>query len=104
MPRSTRTFLLICEASISRWIFFEPGEKASIRPVHAVVEARAQADHQVAIMHGVVGFVGAVHAQHAQPLRRRRRKRAQAHQGRGDGKAGQRRQFAQQPGWLPARN
>ena len=29
---------------------------------HAVVEARAQADHQVAIMHGMVGFPGAVHA------------------------------------------
>ena len=30
---STRTILLICEASISRWIFFDPGEKASMRPV-----------------------------------------------------------------------
>ena len=62
MGRSTRTFLLICEASISRWIFFEPGEKASMLAGDAVVEARAQADHQVAIMHGVIGFVGAVHA------------------------------------------
>ena len=70
----------------------------------AVVEARAQADHQVAVMHGVIGFAGAVHAQHAQPLRRRRGKGAQPHQGRGDGKAGQRRQFAQALRWLRARN
>src|SRR5258707_14052870 len=31
--RSTRMFLLIWAASISRWIFFDAGEKASTRPV-----------------------------------------------------------------------
>ena len=30
---STWTFLLIDDGSMSMWIFFEPGEKASIRPV-----------------------------------------------------------------------
>ena len=54
--RSTRTILLICEASISRWIFFELGRKGADLAGDAVVEARAQADHQVAIMHGVIGF------------------------------------------------
>ena len=33
MPTSTLTFLLIEEASMSMWIFFEHGEKASSRPV-----------------------------------------------------------------------
>ena len=30
---STRMFLLIEDGSISMWIFFEPGENASVRPV-----------------------------------------------------------------------
>ena len=50
----------------------------------AVVEARADADHQVAIVHRPVGFVGAVHAEHAEPLRIGRRKGAEPHQRRGD--------------------
>ena len=33
MPISTCTFLLIDDGSMSMWIFFEPGEKASSRPV-----------------------------------------------------------------------
>ncbi len=33
MPMSTSTFLLIEDGSISTWIFLEPGEKASSRPV-----------------------------------------------------------------------
>ena len=33
MPRSTLTFLLIEDGSMSMWIFFDPGEKASSRPV-----------------------------------------------------------------------
>ena len=53
---------------MSTWIFFEPGEKASTPAGDAVVEARADADHHVAIVHGVVGLVGAVHAEHAEPL------------------------------------
>ena len=64
-------------------------------PGHAVVEARAQADHQVAIVHRVVGFVGAVHAQHAEPVRPRGGIGAEPHQRGGDRKAGQLDQFAQ---------
>ena len=30
---STRMFLLIDDGSMSMWIFFEPGENASVRPV-----------------------------------------------------------------------
>jgi len=33
MGTSTRMFLLIEDGSISIWIFFEPGENASTRPV-----------------------------------------------------------------------
>ncbi len=62
----------------------------------AVVEARADADHHVAIMHCVVGLERAVHAEHAEPLLVGRGIGAQAHQRRGDGKAGQAHQFAQQ--------
>ena len=32
MGTSTRTFLLICAASMSRWIFFDLGENWSILP------------------------------------------------------------------------
>jgi hypothetical protein len=62
----------------------------------AVVEARADADHQIAIVHRPVGFPGAVHAEHAEPLRIGGRKGAEPHQGRGDGKAGELDQFAQE--------
>ena len=34
----------------------------------AVVETRAQADHQIAIVHRVIGFERSVHAEHAEPL------------------------------------
>ena len=62
----------------------------------AVVEARADADHHVAIVHRPVGFVGAVHAEHAEPLRIGGRKGAEAHQRRGDREAGELDQLAQQ--------
>ena len=62
----------------------------------AVVEARADAQHDVAIMHRHVGFVGAVHAEHAEPVLAGRRIGAEAHQGRGDRKAGDFDQLAQQ--------
>ena len=62
----------------------------------AVVEARADADHHVAIVHRHVGFQRAVHAEHAHPLRIGRRKGAKPHQRRGDRKAGELDQFAQQ--------
>ncbi len=62
----------------------------------AVVEARADADHQIAIVHRVVGFERAVHAEHAEPLLVGGGIGAQTHQRRSDGKAGQLHQFAQQ--------
>ena len=37
-------------------------------PGDAIVEARADADHQIAVMHGVVGLERTMHAEHAQPL------------------------------------
>ena len=100
IPRSTRTILLICEASMSMMDLLRARREGADLAGAAVVEARAQIDHQVAVMHDVIGFPGAVHAQHAQPFRSRSRKRAQPHQGRGDGKAGQVHQFAQQLGGL----
>ena len=69
MARSTLTFLLIDDGSMSMWIFFEPGEKASSRPVMRSSKRAPTADHQVAIVHRPVGFPGAVHAEHAEPLR-----------------------------------
>ena len=47
---------------------------------HAVVEARADREQHVAVLHRHVGFVGAVHAEHAEELRVGRRVGAQAHQ------------------------
>ena len=61
----------------------------------AVVEARADADHHVAIVHGVVGLVGAMHAEHAEPLLVGGGISAEPHQGRGDGIAGHAHEFAQ---------
>ena len=74
---------------MSMWIFFEPGEKASSRPVTRSSKRAPTADHHVAVVHGVVGLEGAVHADHAQPGRIVGRKGAQAHQGRGHRRAGQ---------------
>jgi hypothetical protein len=64
-------------------------------PRHAVVEAGAEADHHVAIVHRVVGFVGAVHAEHAEPFVARSRIGSQAHQRRCHREACQLDQFAQ---------
>ena len=54
---------------------------------HPVVEAGADADHDVAAVHRQVGLVGAVHAQHPEEPRVRSRHRAQAHQGQRHRKA-----------------
>ncbi len=62
----------------------------------AVVEARADADHQIAPVHRQIRLVGAVHAQHAQPLRMAGRHRPEPHQGRGDGEARRVGQLAQE--------
>ncbi|ENN87686.1 hypothetical protein RHSP_45851 [Rhizobium freirei PRF 81] len=64
----------------------------------AVVKARADTDHDVAIMHRHVGFVGTMHAQHAEPVLARCRISAETHQRRGDREACQLDEFAQQLG------
>ena len=70
----------------------EGGEPAG----DAVVEACADAQHHVAIVHGQIGLVGAVHAEHAEPVLAGRRIGAEPHQRRGDREAGQVDQFTQQ--------
>ena len=53
----------------------------------AVVEAGADRDDQVGLVHRVVGGARAVHAEHPEPLLVRRREGAEAHQRAGDGEA-----------------
>ena len=65
-------------------------------PGHPIIETRADADHDIGLVHRQIGFVGAVHAQHSQPVGMICRKTAQSHQRRGDGRAGQRLELAQQ--------
>ena len=93
---STLTFLLIEDGSMSTWIFFEYGEKASSRPVMRSSKRAPMIDHHVAIVHREVGLVGAVHAEHAEQLRVGGRIGAEPHQGRGDREAGQPHELAQQ--------
>ena len=69
----------------------------------AVVEARADAQHHVAVVHRPVRLVGAVHAEHAEPLRVRGRKRAEPHQRRGHREARHARELAQQVARLRSR-
>ncbi|MNZ94141.1 hypothetical protein D3C78_1132420 [compost metagenome] len=69
---------------------------------NSVVETRADADHDITIMHRHIGFVGTVHAQHAEPVLARCRIGAETHQGRGDRETGQLYQFTQQTGGLRA--
>ena len=54
----------------------------------AVIEARADVEHHVTVVHGQIGFVGAVHAQHPDELLIRSRVGPQSHQGVGDRHAG----------------
>ena len=68
----------------------------------AIVEARADADHHVAIVHRQVGLVGAVHAEHPEPLRIGGGIGAESHKRRGDGKAGELHQLAQEVARLGA--
>ena len=51
---------------------------------HAIVEARAERDQEIAIVDGVVRERRAVHAEHAHRERVRRVERADAHQRRDD--------------------
>src|SRR5690606_17736476 len=78
------------------------GRECIDAPRNAVIEARADAQHDVAIMHGHVGFIGAVHAQHAEPVFTRCRIGTKTHQGGGDRDAGQVYQITQQVGGLGA--
>ena len=52
-----------------------------------VVEAGADRDDQVGVVHRLVGGDGAVHAEHAEPLVVGGREGTEAHQGRGDREA-----------------
>ena len=61
-----------------------------------VVEARADADHQIAIVHRPVGFPRAVHTEHAKPLRIGGRVGTKPHQRRRDRIAGKLDEFAQE--------
>ena len=81
---------------MSTWIFLRMRREGVEPAGDAVVEARAEADHQIAIVHRVVGFERAVHAEHAEPLLVGRRIGAEPHQRRGDREAGQPHQLAQQ--------
>ena len=86
---STLTFLLIEDGSMSTWMRFGVGREGIEPAGDAVVEARAEIDHHVAIVHREVGLVGAVHAEHAEELRVGGRIGAEPHQRRGDRKAGE---------------
>ncbi len=93
---STRTVLLI-DDGIDIDVDLLRARREGVEPAgDAVVEARADVDHHVAIMHRHVGFVGAVHAEHAEPVLARRRIGAKAHQRRGDRDVGHRHELAQQ--------
>ena len=96
MARSTLTFLLIEDGSMSMWIFFEPGEKASSRPVMrsskraptAIIRSQSCIDQlasQVPCMPSMPSHCRSAAGKGAEP-----------HQRRGDGKAGELDQFAQQ--------
>ena len=86
---STRTFLLI-DDGIDIDVDLLGARRERIEAAgDAVVEARADVDHHVAIVHRHVGFVGAVHAEHAEPLLVGGGIGAEAHQRRGDREAGQ---------------
>ena len=62
-------------------------------PGHPVVEARADRDHQIAVVHRQIRLIGAVHADHAEKMRVAGRKGAEPHQGQGARRIGQPHQF-----------
>ena len=71
---STFTRLEIDDGSMSMWMILRSlGDEVLRVADHAVVEARADGEQHVAVLHRHVGFVGAVHAQHAEELRVARR-------------------------------
>ena len=65
----------------------ELGARGELRQLagDAVVEARAEGDDEVGLVHRVVGRARTVHAEHPEPLPVRSRKRAECHDRAGDG-------------------
>ena len=53
---------------MSMWILRACGQNSELAG-DTVVETRADADHQIGVVHGEVGLDRAVHAQHADELR-----------------------------------
>jgi hypothetical protein len=62
----------------------------------AVIEARSNTNHHIAIVHRHVGFECPMHAEHADPLRISRRERAETHQRGRDRIAGELHELAQE--------
>ena len=89
------TFLEISAGSMSMWMNFARGANSRQLAGDAVVEAGADRDDQVGLVHRVVGRAGAVHAEHPEPLLVRRRERAEAHQRAGDREVAAERELAQ---------
>ena len=85
------TFLEISAGSTSMWTNFARGANSRELAGDPVVEAGADRDDQVGLVHRVVGGPGAVHAEHPEPLLVRRREGAEAHHASGDREACRRR-------------
>ena len=69
-----------------------------------VIEARAEAQHDVALVHRHIGFVRAVHAQHTEPCLARSRVGAKAHQRRRYRRSAQVRPVRARRRWRRGRN
>ena len=78
--------------------FFRVGREGRQPARHAIVEARADRDHHIAIVHRHVGFVHAVHADHADRQFVGAGKTAQPHQRLRAGETGQAHQLAERLG------
>ncbi len=60
--------------------FFRVRRERIHAPRHTVVKPGPDTDHNIAIMHRIVGLIRAMHAQHTQPLLVLSRERTQPHQ------------------------
>ena len=65
-------------------------------PGDAIIKARSNGQHDIAIMHRPIRLIGSMHTQHAQILRLVGWERPQAHQGQGAGKIVHAHKFSQQ--------
>ena len=72
------------------------GRKSIQTAGNPVIEAGADTDHDIAVMHGVIGFKCAMHAQHAEELLVGGRIGAETHQRISDGISGQTDKLGQQ--------